>query len=534
MIDPTSTTLDWQTHPGDIVILPVGAFEQHSAHLPLETDVIGAGFFGRILAEELDAALLPTLPFATSLEHTGFRGTVSLRPETAMQLIREIADEVQRQQFRFLIVVNGHGGNFFLAPVIRDLNRQDRPLKVLLVYPWEFCDAHLAGPAAGPGSIGHSAEMETSVMLAIAPQVVRQEAAQDTAPVTGDAQPLFQRDLNTFGLGCFTPTGVTGEPSKASAERGAAIVESMRQNMIPVVKDRIRRLREQPRYSGAGGIAVRLMTEADVPGGLRLKSLAGWNQTEADWQMLLSAAPTGCFVAVQDGRVIGSTTLAPYGAAIGWIGMVLVDPAFRRLGIATRLVSQAMAAHADCRTIKLDATPAGAEVYRAMGFIDEYPLRRMVTHALMPVEAPGKEVTPITQADLPAVLAMDAEVFGAARQTVLRTLHHNAPAAAWKIVRDGRLRGLCLGRPGANFFQVGPVCAETADDAIALAKAALRPLAGQAVLIDVCDAALAPFADWLARLGLGVQRPFTRMFRGPNDAPGQPARQFAIAGPEIG
>lgn len=531
MIGPFSTTFDWQTQGGDIVILPVGAFEQHSAHLPLDTDSIHAEYFGKMLAEELNAALLPALHFATSLEHTGFRGGVSLRPETAMQVIRDVADEVERQHFRILIVVNSHGGNFFLVPVIRDMNRLDRPLKILLAYPWDYNDV----PCTGDGAIGHAGEHETSVMLAIAPDLVRMDEAIDGPPQVQEPQPLKQRDLTTFGVGHFSAAGVTGHPSRASAEKGRAILERMRRNMMPVIRDRIARLREQPRYSGAGAVAIRIMTEMDLPAAMRLKTLAGWNQTEADWRMFLTAAPKGCFVAVQNGLVVGSAMLVSYADVVGWIGMVLVDPAYRRMGIATRLMNHAMDAHAHCRTIKLDATPDGRTVYRSLGFVDEYGLRRMIISSSPAVPAAGAaDVAPLTEADLPAALALDREVFGADRTTILSTLVSNSPAGSFKLTRGGQLRGLCLGRPGTNFFQVGPILADTAQDAISLAKAALRPLAGRAVIIDISDAAPSGFADWLLGLGFSAQRSFTRMYRGPNDAPGQPARQFAIAGPEIG
>src|SRR5689334_8569356 len=96
MIDATSTTHDWQIHTGDVCVLPIGSIEQHSHHLPLDTDVRCGEFFARMIADDLGAALLPVLPFGTCMEHTGFRGSISLRPETLMQFVRDIADQVER------------------------------------------------------------------------------------------------------------------------------------------------------------------------------------------------------------------------------------------------------------------------------------------------------------------------------------------------------------------------------------------------------------------------------------------------------
>ena len=76
----------------DLLILPVGAFEQHGPHLPMDTDCRIAEYFSRILAERFNGALLPVQAIASSLEHTGWRGAFTLRPETLMAVIRDIAE----------------------------------------------------------------------------------------------------------------------------------------------------------------------------------------------------------------------------------------------------------------------------------------------------------------------------------------------------------------------------------------------------------------------------------------------------------
>ena len=92
MVDGTSTTFEWQKHPARICVLPVGAFEQHGPHLPLATDALVAEDLARAVAGELDAALLPVQSFGTSLEQTGFKGSFTLRPETLMQIVRDLAE----------------------------------------------------------------------------------------------------------------------------------------------------------------------------------------------------------------------------------------------------------------------------------------------------------------------------------------------------------------------------------------------------------------------------------------------------------
>ena len=187
VIDGGCTTKDWERVESGICVLPVGAFEQHSHHLPLRTDILLAEHFGEMIARELEAALLPAIPIATSLEHSGFRGTFSLRPETLMAVIRDIADEAERQGFRTMVVVNCHGGNFCVAPTVRDINRLDRPIKLIHCYPPEHVERE--------GDEVHSGEWETSVMLAMHPDLVGDDR-RDIEPGKWTEKSFRRPDLN--------------------------------------------------------------------------------------------------------------------------------------------------------------------------------------------------------------------------------------------------------------------------------------------------------------------------------------------------
>jgi creatinine amidohydrolase len=138
MLNGYSTTYQWQDNPTDICILPVGSFEQHSSHLPLNTDTVTAEYFSREIAKNLKAALLPPINFGTSQEHTGFRGTVSLAPETLITVVRNIAAALKPQGFKFLILINGHGGNHVLTSIVRDINSRNYSIKLLLINIWDF------------------------------------------------------------------------------------------------------------------------------------------------------------------------------------------------------------------------------------------------------------------------------------------------------------------------------------------------------------------------------------------------------------
>src|SRR5688572_11538652 len=108
----------------------------------------------------------------------------------------------------------------------------------------------------------------------------------------------------------------------------------------------------------------------DTDAMLRLCAAAGWNQTPADVRRLLTLGPGGCFAAWDAGRVVGTATTTPYGAELAWVGMVLVDPAYRRRGVATALMGAALdhLRRRGVTTVKLDATPAGRMLYERLGF----------------------------------------------------------------------------------------------------------------------------------------------------------------------
>jgi creatinine amidohydrolase len=246
ILDGERTSFEWRDAAPTVCVLPIGTFEQHSRHLPLACDTIEADYFGRFLARELGAALLPTLAYANSLEQTGFAGTVTLRPETLMQIVRDIADEVEGQGFATMIIVNGHGGNYALGPVVRDINRSNRALKILIDNFWEHSDPSILEMRSQGRLDMHAGEFETSLMLALRPDLVK-PGAVDMAPTEPDFK---QADLNTFGMGWNAPQGAHGWPSAGSREKGERIVATIKANMVPHVKQRLAWLARNKTYGG--------------------------------------------------------------------------------------------------------------------------------------------------------------------------------------------------------------------------------------------------------------------------------------------
>ncbi|MCX7592048.1 MAG: GNAT family N-acetyltransferase [Kiritimatiellae bacterium] len=529
MIDGHSTTYDWQIHPGRICVWGIGAFEQHSVHLPLLTDTLSADYWARFVAEQLDAALFPTLPFGTSLEMTGFRGTVTLRPETLMQIVRDVADEAERQGFTRMILINGHGGNHVLVPVVRDINRMDRPLKIILLQPGQCCDPKLvADPTQGPNF--HCSESETSMFMARWPQLVRSER-EDIKPVPAEWEGLQQADLTTFGIGHFNPTGAAGRPSLATAEKGQAIINSIKQRIIPFVRERLERLDRNPRYSGPGGLAIRPMIAEDIPTVAALGRTVGFNQTEADWQMFLDVAPRGSFVAVHNGQVVGAVVALLYGSSVEWLGLILVEPSFRSLGIGEKLVSEVIVSIPEVGRTLVLAPEAMQGWWKKQGFLPAGLYHGLVCGSVPAVSVPilAETVSPHTIAD---VLQADSVAFGADRSAVLRYLVKRPGGKTICQRVNGELRGFCFARSGHRYFQVGPLVAKTSVDAQNVLLALLAELTGRAATIIVPDNHKA-FVSWLESLGFGEEKQWVLLTRGSAGA-GLQATCFALAGPDLG
>src|SRR5215212_6568375 len=178
------------------------------------------------------------------------------------------------------------------------------------------------------------------------------------------------------------------------------------------------------------GVEIRTLGEADLAAAMRLKESAGWNQTEADWLRLLRLEPCGCFAATAGGRLVGTATTTAYGRELAWVGMVLVDPEFRRRGIASLLMAAALS-YLDGRgieTVKLDATPDGRHVYERLGFESELMIERWQRHGTdaadnaRPERAGGVAASIFKAVRLEEILELDRAAFGADRARLVELL----------------------------------------------------------------------------------------------------------------
>jgi creatinine amidohydrolase/Fe(II)-dependent formamide hydrolase-like protein len=219
-----------------ILCLPLGSMEQHGPHLPLDTDlVIAEAFTKAIIAKHGDAFdlwQLPALPFGLSREHEWAPGTMSLSVGGMTALLRDLGREIARSlPSKNLVIVNGHGGNRGILDALAHELRGDFGLNLCALHT-----GALMGPVAEKGVPEiHGGKDETSVMLAVAPDLVRREKfAELTSPPDGQilrAQAVRTAILDpgvswpwSSGDKRLSDQGMIGDLTGASAEHGQAII----------------------------------------------------------------------------------------------------------------------------------------------------------------------------------------------------------------------------------------------------------------------------------------------------------------------
>jgi GNAT superfamily N-acetyltransferase len=283
------------------------------------------------------------------------------------------------------------------------------------------------------------------------------------------------------------------------------------------------------------------MTSADIPAGMRLKEIAGWNQSAADWHRFLESSPHGCFVAEIHRQVCGTVTTMPFQDRFAWIGMVLVHPDYRGRGLGTRLLERAIE-HLDelkLPTLKLDATPQGQPLYEKLGFQPEYEIGRWTRRQAPSIHPKPSAIVRHDGVERPSpellgrICTADREMFGADRTVLLESLHRDAPDFTQAVVDAGLVTGYSFGRRGSFADHLGPWMAIDEGIARQLLRAFLSNSSRDVQIVD-CVTAHPAASDLLRSAGFTYTRPLVRMYRGSNAHPGRPERLCAIVGPEFG
>ena len=224
-----------------LALVPVGATEQHGPNLGLGTDYVIAHRFCQRIAQALHprVIVLPPIPLGLSYHHMGFPGTLSFSPETFTAVCMDIARSLKQQGIGHVLFVNGHNGNTAVLNVAVTKIRYDLDMQAAVAF-WFQQAGDVVKKHARTERYGHACEIETSVLMALAPELVRNDALEpgDMLPVTLDYafnnQPFFHTVPVPFHE--QTRNGVFGDATLATPEAGEEIVAAAIKRTVAFVE----------------------------------------------------------------------------------------------------------------------------------------------------------------------------------------------------------------------------------------------------------------------------------------------------------
>jgi creatinine amidohydrolase len=212
----------------EIVLMVTGAMEAHGKHLPLSTDSILPTYLAEKIAEKTKVLVLPTIPFGDSWVFDQFEGTISITPKVLIDFYESVMDSVFKYGFRYIIVLNGHGGN------IPEINLAAKKVteqghRVVIIVNWWNELAESARKLVEETPAGHAAEDETSEVMHVRPDLVDMTKAES------------HRVISKFRIisGAYReellPSAMYGDPKKASSEKGRLIMEQAEEDLIALI-----------------------------------------------------------------------------------------------------------------------------------------------------------------------------------------------------------------------------------------------------------------------------------------------------------
>jgi creatinine amidohydrolase len=228
-----------------VIVLPVGAIEQHGPHLPCAVDsVISAGVMGKALEKlpaEVRAFGLAPITYGKSDEHLHFPGTMTLTGPTLLAMVQEIGESVYRAGFRKLVFANGHGGQ----PQVLEMAARELRLRHgdFVIVPFHVSRL----PNASGKFISeqekkqsmHAGHSETALLMALAPHTVHMERAVKNFPPVFPSKMLSQdgRPACAWTARDFGPSGVIGDPFGATPEQGEEILDTLSNSWVQAITE---------------------------------------------------------------------------------------------------------------------------------------------------------------------------------------------------------------------------------------------------------------------------------------------------------
>ncbi|NND49183.1 MAG: creatininase family protein [Rhizobiales bacterium] len=225
-IELTQPEIAAQFEDNPLVILPAGSVEQHGMHLPTGTDIFAADVIAHAVAEKMNGLVLPGGPLGVTPMHMPFEGTISLKPETYMSLVRDTCVSTAQHGARELLILNWHEGNSPSLALTAEALHREHGMSVVTVHAC-YVAAEMYGPDCG--GLTHGGEIEALAVLAHRPDLVHLDRIErssdhqhgshmDKLRRTASYQPVLT-DIRSIA-----PTGWYGTPEHATIEKGERMV----------------------------------------------------------------------------------------------------------------------------------------------------------------------------------------------------------------------------------------------------------------------------------------------------------------------
>jgi creatinine amidohydrolase len=226
-----------------LAVLPIGSLEQHGPHLPVITDTASASAAAiraaRLVCADMPVLVLPGLWTGMSEHHLPFGGTISLNYTELSGVLRGVVRSLRAIGFARLLIVNGHGGNIEpLAVAAREL-AHEFGLPVVACTPWFLTRAAVAAIAETAETPAHACEGETSVMLAVAPELVRTDKFDEAVRQRPEPVPKYDGLSRFWSFSERAPvTGVRGDPRPATADKGELFLDAHADALADAMRDK--------------------------------------------------------------------------------------------------------------------------------------------------------------------------------------------------------------------------------------------------------------------------------------------------------
>lgn len=231
--------------PGSVLLVPVGSLEQHGRHLPTSTDTILVSAVVQRAAERADdvpVIAMPTIPVGYSPHHLAFGGVATVEHDNLISVLEDAADSALETGFDAVLFVNGHGGNAaVVGSATRTVGSANPDAEVLGFTYFDLGSDRIDEVRdSDPGGAGHAGEVETSMIMHLRPELVREDEIEGTrweTPYDG-----ARNDLTGAGavseyvnFDTLSESGCVGEPELATAEKGERFFEIFVEELADVI-----------------------------------------------------------------------------------------------------------------------------------------------------------------------------------------------------------------------------------------------------------------------------------------------------------